>query len=135
MSQQTIRQQARRAAREMAEKRRKESGERERRVIDLSERVMVAIGERNAAVAEKRAGEARGELTWRDGLSSGEALERCGETVTLREATRLRWLAGERHAAAGRDRSRVETARWRALMLERGSGCPFVRWATQGPAR
>lgn len=36
MSQQTIKQQARRTAREMAEKRRREREERERRVIDLA---------------------------------------------------------------------------------------------------
>ena len=97
MSQQTIRQQARRTAREMAEKRRKEREERERRVIDLPERVMVAIGERDAAVAEteKRAGEALRELTEVEGLSLGEAVEWCGETVTVREATRLRRLACE----------------------------------------
>ncbi|MDI6911235.1 hypothetical protein [Nocardioides sp.] len=95
MSQQTIKQQARRTAREMAEKRRKEREERERRVIGLAERVMVAIGERDAAVAEteKRAGEALRELTEREGLSLGEAVEWCGETVTVREATRLRRLA------------------------------------------
>ena len=91
MSQQTIKQQARRTAREMAEKRRREREERERRVIDLAERVMVAIGERDAAVAEteKRAGEALRELTEREGLSLGEAVEWCGETLTVREATRL----------------------------------------------
>lgn len=95
MSQQTIRQQARRTAREMAEKRRKEREERERRVIDLAEQVMVAIGQRDAAVAEteKRAGEALRELTEVEGLSLGEAVEWCGETVTVREATRLRRLA------------------------------------------
>ncbi len=95
MSQQTIKQQARRTAREMAEKRRKEREERERRVIDLAEQVMVAIGERDAAVAEteKRAGEALRELTEVEGLSLGEAVEWCGETVTVREATRLRRLA------------------------------------------
>ena len=97
MSQQTIKQQARRTAREMAEKRRKEREERERRVIDLAERVMVAIGERDAAVAEteKRAGEALRELTEREGLSLSEAVEWCGETVSVREATRLRRLASE----------------------------------------
>lgn len=97
MSQQTIKQQARRTAREMAEKRRKEREERERRVIGLAERVMVAIGERDAAVAEteKRAGEALRELTEREGLSLGEAVEWCAETVTVREATRLRRLASE----------------------------------------
>lgn len=103
MSQQTIKQQARRTAREMAEKRRKEREERERRVIDLAEQVMVAIGERDAAVAEteKRAGEALRELTEAEGLSLGEAVEWCGETVTVREATRLRRLASEPRADDG----------------------------------
>lgn len=105
MSQQTIKQQARRTAREMAEKRRKEREERERRVIDLAERVMVAIGERDAGVAEteKRAGEALRELTEREGLSLGEAVEWCGETVTVREATRLRRLASEPQPDDGRE--------------------------------
>lgn len=97
MSQQTIRQQARRTAREMAERRRREREDRERRMIDLAEQVMVAIGERDQAVAEteKRAGEALRELTEVEGLSLGEAVEWCGETVTVREATRLRRLASE----------------------------------------
>jgi hypothetical protein len=79
----------------MAEKRRKEREERERRVIDLAEQVMVAIGQRDAAVAEteKRAGDALRELTEVEGLSLGEAVEWCGETITVREATRLRRLA------------------------------------------
>lgn len=95
MSQQTIKQQARRTAREMAGKRRREREERERRVIDLAERVLVAIGQRDAAVAEteKRAGEALRELTEVEGLSVGEAVEWCGETITVREATRLRRLS------------------------------------------
>ena len=95
MSQQTIKQQARRTAREMAERRRREREERERRVIDLAEQVMIAVGERDAAVAEaeKRAGEALRELTEREGLSLGEAVEWCAETITVREATRLRRLA------------------------------------------
>jgi hypothetical protein len=100
MSQQTIKQQARRTAREMAVKRRKAREERERRVIDLAERVMVAIGERDAAVAEteKRAGEALRELTEREDLSLAEAIDWCGETITLRDATRLRRLASEPQA-------------------------------------
>lgn len=95
MSQQTIKQQARRTAREMAGRRRREREERERRVIDLAERVLVAIGQRDAAVAEteKRAGEALRELTEVEGLSVGEAVEWCGETITVREATRLRRLS------------------------------------------
>jgi hypothetical protein len=106
MSQQTIKQQARRMARETAVKRRKEREERERRVIDLAERVMVAIGERDASVAEteKRAGEALRELTEREGLSLGEAVEWCGETITVRDATRLRKRASEPQADAARER-------------------------------
>ncbi|CAI9418054.1 hypothetical protein [Nocardioides sp. T2.26MG-1] len=96
MSQQTIKQQARRTAREMADRRRKEREERERRVIELAERVMVAIGERGAAVAEteKRAGEALRGLTEHEGLSLREAVEWCDERITVREATRLRRIAG-----------------------------------------
>lgn len=95
MSQQTMMQQARRAAREMAGKRRREHEERERRVVHLAERIMIAIGERDAAVAqtEKRAGEALHELTELEGLSLSEAVRWCGGTVTVREATRLRRLA------------------------------------------
>ena len=105
MSQQTIKQQARRTAREMADKRRREREERERRVIGLAERVMVAIGERDQAVAEteRRAGEALRELTEREGLSLGEAVEWCGETIPVREATRLRRLASEPQADDGRE--------------------------------
>ena len=105
MNQQMIKQRARRTAREMADKRRKEREERERRVIGLAERVMVAIGERDAAVAEteKRAGEALRELTEREGPSLVEAVEWCGETVTVREATRLRRLASEPQGEGGRE--------------------------------
>ena len=108
MSQQTIRQQARRTAREMADKRRKERAERERRVIELAEQVMVAIGERDAAVSEteKRAGEALRDLIVAEGLSLGEAVEWCGESLTLREARRLRQLdfIDMPSAAAGTER-------------------------------
>lgn len=94
MSQQTIRQQARRTAREVADKKRTERVERERRVVELAEQVMVAIGERDAALAqtEKRAGKALRELTVAEGLSLGEAVEWCGESLNLREARRLRQL-------------------------------------------
>ncbi|QSR24112.1 hypothetical protein CFH99_00540 [Nocardioides aromaticivorans] len=121
MSQQTIKQQARRTAREMAEKRRREREERERRVIDLAERVMVAIGERDAAVAEteKRAGEALRELTEREGLSLSEAVEWCGETVSVREATRLRRLASEPQAEDGGGEQGGDGA---AALVAAGSG-------------
>jgi hypothetical protein len=89
----------------MAAKRRKARAERERRVIDLAERAVVAIAERDTAVTEtgKRAGEALRELTQRDGSSLSEAVEWCGGTVTVREATRLRRLAGEPKSDADRD--------------------------------
>ena len=107
MSQRTIRQRARRTAREMAAKRRNAREKWERRVMDLAEQVMVAIGERDAAVieTEKRAGEALRDLTQREGLSVSEAVGWCGETVTVREATRLRRLASELQADADRDQS------------------------------
>ena len=111
MSQQTIKQHARRTAREMAEKRRRERAQREARTIDLVEHVMVAIGERDAAVAEaeKRAGVALRELTEVEGLSLGEAVEWCGDTVTVREATRLRRLAGEGQPDKDQDDDRPAT--------------------------
>lgn len=94
MSQQTIRQQARRRAREMADRRRKEAAEKERRLIDLAESVMVAIGERDAAVTEteRRASLALRALTEGEGLSLSEAVELCDGVVTLREGTRLQRL-------------------------------------------
>jgi len=108
MSQQTIRQQARRTAREMADRRRTARAERERRVVQLAEQVMVAIGERDAAVSETemRAGEALRDLTMVEGLSLGDAVEWCGESLTLREARRLRQLGftDEPSAAVGTHR-------------------------------
>ncbi|GAB3993421.1 hypothetical protein [Nocardioides marmoraquaticus] len=95
MSQQTIKQRARRIAREMAERRRRERAGRERRVVGLVEQVMVALGERDAmvAAAERRAGEALREMTEQEGLSLGEAVDWCGGTLSSREVTRLRRLA------------------------------------------
>lgn len=54
MSQQAIRQQARRTARGDGGQRGEERAKRERRIADLAERVMVAIGQRDAEVAETR---------------------------------------------------------------------------------
>jgi hypothetical protein len=108
MSQQTIRQQARRTAREMAAKRRRERAKRERRLIDLAEQVMVALGERDAAVTEteKRAGIALRELTHVEGLSLSEAITWCGQTMTAREAARLRRLADDQDS--GTDAAHVD---------------------------
>ncbi|MDE0776281.1 MAG: hypothetical protein OSB43_08410 [Nocardioides sp.] len=115
MSQQTIKQQARRTAREVAERRRLARVEKERRMTDLAEQVMVAIGERDQAVvaAETRAGAALRDWTEVEGLTLAEMVEWCDGLLTPREATRLRRLAddsdddsdegqaGERAAEAG----------------------------------
>ena len=92
MGQQSIRQEARRAALDAQSKRRRERAEREKRLEDLAVRVLVAIRERDAAVAEadRRAGKALREMTEDEGLSVREAVEWCGDEITTREATRLR---------------------------------------------
>jgi hypothetical protein len=95
MGQQSIRQEARRAALEAQSKRRRERAEREKRLEDLAVRVLVAVRERDAAAAEadRRAGNALREMTEDEGLSVREAVEWCGDEITTREATRLRRLA------------------------------------------
>jgi hypothetical protein len=100
MSQQTIKQQARRSVRDIAQRRRRERLEREQRLEDLAVQVVAAIGERDAAVAdtELRAGRALREMVDAEGLSVAEAVEWCDEQVSVREATRLRRLVD-----AGRD--------------------------------
>lgn len=97
MSQQTIKQQARRTAREVAERRRLARVEKERRMTDLAEQVMVAVGERDQAVAkaEARAGQALREWTEVEGLTLAEMVEWCDGLLTPREATRLRRLADD----------------------------------------
>ncbi|MCW2739037.1 hypothetical protein [Nocardioides sp.] len=64
---------------------------------------MVAIGKRDAAVAaaEKLAVAALRQLTDAEGLSLKEAVEWCGETLTAREATRVRRLVAEDADAVG----------------------------------
>lgn len=94
MGQQSIRQEARRAALDAQSKRRRERAEREKRLEGLAVAVLVAVGERDAAVvdAERRAGQALREMTEDEGLSVREAVEWCGDEITTREATRLRRL-------------------------------------------
>lgn len=105
MSQQTIKQQARRTAREVAERRRLARVEKERRMTDLAEQVMVALGERDQAVvaAETRAGAALREWTEVEGQTLAEMVEWCDGLLTPREATRLRRLAD-----AGESRDETE---------------------------
>jgi hypothetical protein len=113
MGQQSIRQEARRAALDAQSKRRRDRAAREKRLEDLAVRVLVAVRERDAAVAdaERRAGEALRVMTEAEGLSVREAVEWCGDEITTREATRLRRLTedvalgeptvGDKNAAAG----------------------------------
>ena len=95
MGQQSIRQEARRAALDAQSKRRRGRAEREKRLEDLAVRVLVAVGERDAAVveADRRAGKALRDMTEDEGLSVREAIEWCGDEITTREAMRLRRLA------------------------------------------
>src|SRR5664280_742859 len=95
MGQQSIRQEARRAALDAQSKRRRERAEREKRLEDLAVRVLVAIRERDAALADgdRRAGQALCHMTEDEGLSVREAVEWCGDELTTREARRLRRLA------------------------------------------
>lgn len=92
MSTQSLRQVARRDARTVASKRRSELLDRSKRLEDLAVEVMTAVREREiwVAKAERMAGDALREMTAVEGLSLREAVEWCGHSVDLREATRLR---------------------------------------------
>ena len=96
MTRQNLRQIARRDARTIAATRRAELLERSRRVEGLAVEVMSAIRERDLLVstAERKAGQALREMTATEGLTLREAVEWCGDSVNLREATRLWKLAG-----------------------------------------
>ena len=95
MSQQSVRQAARRSALDAQAARRKERADRERRLEGLAVAVLTALGEREGAVrdAERRAGEALRTMTDDEGLSVREAVDWCGSGVTVREVARLRRLA------------------------------------------
>ena len=95
MSQQSVRQAARRSALDAQAARRKERADRERRLEALAVAVMTALGERDGAVkdAERRAGEALRAMSVDEGLSVREAVEWCGTGITVREVARLRRLA------------------------------------------
>ena len=99
MSQQTMRQKARRDARSVTAKRRAALLERAKRLEDLAVQVMTALGERDAAVAkaEERAGAALCEMTKVEGVTLRAAVEWCGDQIGVREATRLRQLAENSH--------------------------------------
>ena len=103
MSQQSMRQAARRSALDAQAIRRKEGADRERRLEGLAVEVLTVLGERDGAVwdAERRAGEALQTMTDDEGLSVREAADWCGNAVTMREVTRLRRLAPDAPSGAG----------------------------------
>jgi hypothetical protein len=123
MSQQSVRQAARRAALDAQAVRRKDRAERERRLEVLAVEVMTAIGERDRAVwdAERRAGEALRTMTGDEGLSVRAAADWCGNAITSREVTRLRRLAPDTPAAPAE----------RLTCQCRQPGCLARRWRTQ----
>ncbi len=110
MANQSVRQAARRSALDAQARMRSERAEQERRRSGLAVAVVTALAERDALVlaCEKRAGEALVKMTSAGGLTLREAVRWCGEQVTLREATRLRQVAGEvcdTEATKGDDKS------------------------------
>ena len=104
MSQQSVRQAARRSALDARAVRRKERADRERRLEALAVAVLTALGERDALVrdAEGRAAEALQTMTDDEGLSVREAVEWCGGGITVREVTRLRQFAHDPPGSSGR---------------------------------
>jgi hypothetical protein len=91
MSQQSVRQAARRAALDAQAILRKERADRERRLEALAVAVLTALGERDALVrdAERRATQAVRTMIDDEGLSLREAVDWCGISVTVRELARL----------------------------------------------
>jgi hypothetical protein len=104
MSQQSLRQAARRSALDAQAARRKQRADRERRLEKLAVQVLTALGEREAAVrnAEQRAGEAQRMMTEREGISVREAVDWCGSGLTVRSVTRLRHVAHDPPGGGGR---------------------------------
>ena len=96
MSQQSVRQAARRSALDAQAVLRKERADRERRLEALAVAVLSAIGERDALIrdAERRAGQALRTMTEDEGLSLREVVDWCGSGITVRDVTRLLRLEG-----------------------------------------
>jgi regulator of protease activity HflC (stomatin/prohibitin superfamily) len=105
MSQQSVRQAARRSALDARAVLRRERADRERRLEGLAVAVLTALGERDALIrdAERRAGQALRTMTEDEGLSVREAVDWCGGDLTVREITRLRRLDGSDQGARDED--------------------------------
>ncbi len=135
MGQQSIRQQARRAAMDVQSKRRRDRAERNKRLDVLAVQVLVAVRERDAAVAdsERRAGHALREMTDTEGLSVRESAQWCGDGMSAREATRLRRLAQEAKSPTEpepADESERPAGERREVPVAQGA-----RAAVEGPTR
>ncbi len=94
MSDQSVRQAARRKAREAQRTMRSERVAREKRLDAWAVDVTVALAQRDAWVAEceQRAGQALAAMTGTGGLRLRDAAQRCRPDLTPREASRLRRL-------------------------------------------
>lgn len=92
MRNQSVRQEARRAATEARAVLRNERVARERRLANLAVDALSALGERDLAVAkgERRAGEAINEMTSEEGLTLREVIGWLGNDISQAEAGRLR---------------------------------------------
>ncbi len=115
MSQQSIRQAARRAALDGQSKRRRERSGRDKRLDALALAALVAVRERDAAVAqcERRAGVALAEITGTEGLSLREAVQWCGDGMCAKESNPA--------APAGRPVTVVGWARVGGICLARAA--------------
>ena len=105
MSQQSVRQAARRSALDAQAVLRKERADRERRLEALAVAVLTALVNAMALVrdAERRAGQALQTMTEDEGFSLREAVDWCGSGgLTEREITRLRQLAHDSPSGGGR---------------------------------
>ncbi len=97
MSDQSVRQTARRTAREAQRAMRSERVAREKRLDALAVDVSVALAQRDAWVTEceQRAGQGLAAMTGTGGLSVRDAAQRCGPDLSAREVSRLRRLCPE----------------------------------------
>ncbi|MGB7447578.1 MAG: hypothetical protein WA892_00460 [Ornithinimicrobium sp.] len=115
MSDQSVRQAARRVARGAQRRLLAAREEREKRLGELGVQVVVALAERDAAVAEREqaAGAALRSMTEQEGLALRDAVKWCGDGVSVREGSRLRQLATtidaqQKVAATGPDANREQ---------------------------
>ena len=108
MSQQSVRQAARRSALDAQAARRKERADRERRLEALAVAVLTALGERDALVrdAKRRAGQALRTMTEDEGLSVRQAVD-CAAAASLCERDNPATAARRRSSGQSRRTSRM----------------------------